>query len=280
MTGFGAGAATLAGASLTIEIRAVNHRYLDLRLRVPEELPILESTLDALARERLTRGRFDVSVRFEGGTGAVIVDRARARTVFADLKELRDELAPGADVPLSLLGAVPELFVRAIERDVDALRAALTLAFDRAKTELDAMRSREGAALAVDLGQRIGRIRGIATRIAERAPVVVEAYRKRLTERVARFAIDAPRIEQEVVLFADKSDITEELTRLEGHCAHFEAVLAEADAVGRRLDFLLQELAREANTIGAKSQDLAIAHAVVDLKTEVERLREQVQNVE
>lgn len=281
MTGFGAGAATLAGATLTIEIRAVNHRYLDLRLKVPAELPMLESTLDALARERLGRGRFDVSVRFEGGgEGRLVLDKERARSVFAGLKELRDELAPNADVPLSLLGAVPDLFVPAIERDAVALRAALAGAFDRAKADLDAMRAREGAALAEDFRHRLARVRELAARVAERAPLVVEGYRKRLAERVTKLGVDATRLDQEVVLFADKSDVAEELTRLEGHVAHFEGILAEREAVGRKLDFLLQELAREVNTIGAKSQDVAIAHAVVDLKTEIERLREQVQNIE
>ena len=186
---------------------------------------------------------------------------------------------------MSLLGAVPELFVPAIERDADALNAALVTAFDEARAKLDAMRTREGVALAEDLSRRLATVRKLATSDrGAQCPLAIAAYRQRLTERAARLAtavpIDAGRLEQEVVLFADKIDVAEELTRLDSHCAHLEAMLGGSDAVGRRLDFLLQEMTREVNTIGSKSQDVAIAHAVVDLKAEVERMREQVQNVE
>lgn len=285
MTGFGAGDATVAGSKLTIEIRAVNHRYLDLRVRVPTQLPDLAGVVEGLARERLVRGRFDVTVRFDSGAlGAMVIDRERAKSVFAGLTALRDELLPGADVPLSLLGAVPDLFVPAIERDADALNAALASAFDRARTALDAMRAREGDAMAEDIARRVATIRKLSATIAAQCPLSIAGYRTRLTERAARLAtavpVDSGRLEQEVVLFADKIDIAEELTRLESHCAHLEAMLGASEGVGRRLDFLLQEMAREVNTIGSKSQDVTIAHAVVDLKAEVERMREQVQNVE
>ena len=288
MTGFGAGEAVLAGAKLSgalvaVEIRAVNHRYLDLRVRAPEQLPHLASAIEALGRERLTRGRFDVQVRFEGALGAMAIDKDRARSVFAALKEMRDELAPNMDVPLSLLGAVPSLFVPAIERDADALQAALAQAFDRACVALDAMREREGALLAEDFRRRLASVRELIATIRARAPGVVDAYRKKLTERVERLRaglpVDEARLEHEVVIFADRIDIEEELTRLDSHFAHF-ADMIEGTSQGRRLDFLLQEMSREVNTIGAKCQDVAIAHAVVDLKTEIERMREQVQNVE
>ncbi|MBX3231565.1 MAG: YicC family protein [Labilithrix sp.] len=282
MTGFGAGDVLFAGGKLTIEIRAVNHRYLDLRIRAPAQLPDLANVVDSLARERLTRGRFDVTVRLDGGAlGAVVLDRERARSVFAALTELRDELAPGVDVPLSLLGAVPDLFVPALDDD-DALNAALVAAFDAARAALDEMRRREGDALAADLRRRLASVRRLAGAVAERAPAMAEAYRARLTEKIARLGLepDPTRLAQEVVLYADRADVAEELTRIEGHAAHLEGMLACDGAIGRRLDFLLQEMAREVNTIGAKSQDVAVAHAVVDLKTEIERMREQVQNVE
>lgn len=294
MTGFGAGAAPLEGppqraearlapAQIAVEIRAVNHRYLDLRVRAPEELPPLASLIESMARERLTRGRFDVQVRFEGATGAVAIDKDRARSVFATLKELRDELAPNADVPLSLLGAVPDLFVPALERDAAAVEAALAKAFDRAKAALDEMRAREGAALAEDFRRRLATVRALTTSIRDQAPGLVDAYRKKLAERVERLRpglpLDPTRLEQEIVLFADKIDVAEEVTRLDAHIDHFEALMAQ-DETGRQLNFVLQEAAREVNTIGSKCQDVAVAHAVVDLKTEIERMREQVQNVE
>ncbi len=291
MTGFGVGEAIIGAASsagkLTVEIRAVNHRYLDVRVRAPSQLPDLGSIVETIARERLTRGRFDVTVRLEGAAlGAITIDKDRARSVFASLLALRDELAPQADVPLSLLGAVPDLFVPTIEQEGEALRAAVTSAFDAAIKSLDAMRLREGLALGDDIVRRLVTVRKLAKSVLERTPQVLESYKKRLKERAERLRIasdvevDAGRLEQEIALFADRVDVAEELTRLESHTWPFESLFVSSDPVGRRLDFLLQEMAREANTIGSKSQDVGIAHAVVDLKAEIERMREQVQNVE
>ena len=294
MTGFGVGEAPLAAegktsptGKLMVEIRAVNHRYLDVRVRAPNQLPDLASSVEAIARERLTRGRFDVTVRLEGAAlGAVILHQERARSVFAALVALRDELAPGVDVPLSLLGSVPDLFVPSIEQAGDEVRVALSAAFDAAMVSLDAMRLREGLALGDDIVRRLVTVRKLAGAVTARAPNVVEIYKKKLKERAERLRaasdidVDPGRLEQEIALFADRVDICEELTRLESHTSHFEILLASSDAVGRRLDFLLQEMAREANTVGSKSQDAVIAHSVVELKAEIERMREQVQNVE
>jgi uncharacterized protein (TIGR00255 family) len=298
MTGFGIGEATLtpspasrapgnATSKVTIEIRAVNHRFLDLRVRGPSQLPDLANVVEGLARERLNRGRFDITIRLEGAVlGSIVIDRERARSVFAALTALRDEIAPNADVPLSLLGSVPDLFVPSIEHEGETLNASLDTAFDNAIAALDAMRLREGHALAADLGRRLATIRRLMATITERAPLVLDAYKKRLKERADRLRVasdldvDPGRLEQEVALFADRIDVAEELTRLESHSTHFESLLLREEAVGRRLDFLLQEMAREANTIGSKGQDVAIAHAVVELKAEIERMREQVQNVE
>lgn len=294
MTGFGVGDAPLAAAGraspagkVCVEIRSVNHRYLDVRVRAPSQLPDLAGTVEAIARERLTRGRFDVAVRLEGAAlGGVTLDRERARSVFAALVALRDELAPGVDVPLSILGAVPDLFVPAVAQVGDDLVAALSSAFDVALEALDAMRQDEGAALSEDLVRRLATVRQLSRAIAARAPSVLAIYQKKLKERAERLRlssdveVDAGRLEQEIALFADRVDICEELTRLESHTAQFESLLRRSDPVGRRLDFLLQEMAREANTIGAKSQDAETAHAVVELKAEIERIREQAQNVE
>jgi uncharacterized protein (TIGR00255 family) len=296
MTGFGVGEAPLSGScdsppsssgKLSVEIRAVNHRYLDVRVRAPNQLPDLANAVETLARERLSRGRFDVTVRLEGAAlGAVSLHKERARSVFSALAALRDELAPGTEVPLSLLAAVPDLFVPSIEQAGDAVRAAVSIAFDNALESLDEMRLREGLALGDDIVRRLVTVRKLAGSVGERAPHVVELYKKKLKERAERLRIasdvevDPGRLEQELALYADRVDICEELTRLESHTSHFETLLVSSDAVGRRLDFLLQEMAREANTIGAKSQDAGIAHSVVELKAEIERMREQVQNVE
>jgi uncharacterized protein (TIGR00255 family) len=291
MTGYGVGEAPLGAGEtagkLSVEIRAVNHRYLDVRVRAPGQFPDLATAVETLARDRLSRGRFDITVRVEGAAlGALTIDRDRARSVYTALKSLRDELAPNEVVPLSLLASVPDMFVPSIDQHGDIVRTALGAAFDAATRSLDAMRIREGLALGDDLVRRLDTLRRLAATIRERSPHVLDQYKKRIKERSERLRsasdveVDSGRLEQEIAMFADRIDVCEELTRLESHTAHFETLLVSSESVGRRLDFLLQEMAREANTIGAKSQDVGIAHAVVELKAEIERMREQVQNVE
>ena len=287
MTGFGLGEAPLGSGKLGIEIRGVNHRFLDVRVRVPRELGELAGFVEQVARERLTRGRYEVALRVDGAAlGAPVLDLQRARAVYKAFMELRDELAPGAEVPLSLLGAIPDLFVSSFERELEFVRAATRKAFETATFELDEMRTREGAALGGDLVRRLQRIRQLARDIEGRSPGVLDAHRRRLRERADRLRmaveidVDAARLEQEVAMFAERCDISEELTRLESHCAQLAALLGSDEAIGRRLDFLLQEMAREANTVGAKSPDAQISHGIVEIKAEIERMREQVQNVE
>jgi uncharacterized protein (TIGR00255 family) len=287
MTGFGIGEAPLDAGKLIVEIRSVNHRFLDVRVRVPRELGDLAAFVEQLARERLTRGRYEVAVRVEGtALGVPELDRERARGAFRALSALRDEIAPGAEVPLSLLATIPDLFVSSAEREIDRLRDSARVACEAAVISLDRMRAHEGSALRDDLLKRLGRVQELAGSIQQRAPDVLEAHRRRLRDRADRLRaaaeveIDPARLEQEIVMFAERSDVSEELTRLESHCAQFAGLVARHEAVGRRLDFLLQEMAREANTVGAKSPDAQIAHSVVEVKAEIERMREQVQNVE
>jgi uncharacterized protein (TIGR00255 family) len=288
MTGFGTGEAPFGSGKLSVEVRGVNHRFLDVRVRVPREMNELSPFVEQLAREKLTRGRFEIAVRVEGmQLGAAALDRDRARAVFQQLCELRDELAPGSEVPLSLLSSIPDLFVPTVERESEALRAALRKAFDASVRSLDEMRAREGTALGQDLVRRLETVRRIAHEVARRGPEVLEVHRRRLKERAERLRIAAElgnlepgRLEQEIALFAERIDIAEELTRLESHCTQFAQLVASSEAIGRRLDFLLQEMAREANTVGAKSPDAPIAHAIVEVKAEIERMREQVQNIE
>jgi uncharacterized protein (TIGR00255 family) len=287
MTGFGLGEVPLSTGKLAVEIRGVNHRFLDVRVRVPRELGDLAAFVEQVAREKLTRGRYEVAVRVDGvALGTPVLDRDRARAAYRALCELRDELAPQSEVPLSLLGSIPDLFVSSVDREIDRLREATRAGFDAAVGALDSMRVLEGTALREDLVKRLERVRRLARDIEKRAPEVVETHRRRLRERADRLRatvevdVDASRLEQEIAMFAERSDICEELTRLESHGAQFAALLASDEAVGRRLDFLLQEMAREANTVGAKSPDAQIAHAVVEVKAEIERMREQVQNVE
>lgn len=287
MTGFGFGDAPFAGGRLTVEIRSGNQRFLDVRARLPPELSHFTMFVEQVVRERVRRGRVDVVVRAEGTSGgAAVLDRDRAKNAMAALAALRDEIAPGSELPLALLGAVPGLFA-VVEPDPDALRAALRSAVESAMTSMDEMLQREGDALAADLGQRIGRVAAILRDVRERADQLPSLARKRLEDKLARLLagteapVDAARMEAEILLSADRSDVTEEVIRLASHVAQFEAALADKkEPVGRKLDFLLQEMLREAHTVAAKAQDTKVSEQIVAFKVELERLREQVQNVE
>ena len=293
MTGHGLGSAALTASgkprgTIEIELRTVNHRFLDVRLRVPRELTDLSPLFEQLAREALSRGRVDISVRVDLLPSArPVLDRVRAKAAYLELVQLRDEVAPGADVPLSLLSGVPDLFAPTFApEDEEALRLASRQAFDAAINALGEMRAREGATLADDLRTRLNKIGELADAIAARSPDIVEAQRKKLRERAERLrasvdvGVDDGRLEAEIVLFAERVDVAEELTRLRSHCAQVSSMLAADGAIGRRLEFLLQEMQREANTAAAKCGDARVSHAVVDIKAEIERMREQVQNVE
>lgn len=287
MTGFGFGDAAFAGGRIAVEVRSANQRFLDVRARLPAELSHFTMFTEQIVRERVRRGRVDLVVRPEGlaGTSAVL-DRDRAKSALAALAELRDEMAPGAELPLSLLVAVPGLFAIA-EPDADALRTALRAAIEAAVASMDAMLRKEGDALAADLGGRASRVGALLGEVKERAELLPMLAKKRLEERLARLTggaetpLDPGRLEAEVALLADRSDVTEEVTRLASHVAQFEAALAEKnEPVGRKLDFLLQEMLREAHTVAAKAQDSRVSERIVAFKVELERLREQVQNVE
>jgi uncharacterized protein (TIGR00255 family) len=287
MTGFGLGAAPLGEGRALCEIRSLNHRFLDVRVRVPVEIADQAFFVEQLARERLGRGRYDVNIRVEGSAlAAPKPSLARARAAYQMLRELRDEVAPGADVPLSAVLAFPDVLPTACAIEPGPMRESLEAAFVAAVGALDAMRSREGEALARELGARLGCARRLQGALAERAADLVESQRVRLKTRIERLlgdsdvSLDRGRLELELALLADKSDITEELVRLGSHFDQLAELFAQGGPVGRRLDFLLQEVSREVNTIGSKCQDSAVAHLVVELKTEVERMREQVQNVE
>ena len=289
MTGFGIGDEPFADGRVVAEIRSVNQRFLDVRARMPRELADLTLFAEQVAREQLRRGRVELVVRTEG---AVLVpcalDKARARSALRALGELRDELAPGTELPLSLLAAVPDLFVPPAGPEIVALRAAVKRAIERAIAGMDAMCRREGEALLTDLRARSTTVKRLVAEVGARSETAREGIRRRLRERIDRLmagsevAADPSRLEVEIALLAERGDISEELTRLGSHVEQFESALGapEGEPIGRRLDFLLQEMVREANTLGAKAQDAHVSQLVVAMKVELERLREQVQNVE
>lgn len=284
MTGFGVGSAALGGARLVLEIRSVNHRYLDVRVRLPVEIGEHAFFLEQAAREKLARGRYDLSARLEGARESLSLERARA--AYATLSKLRDELAPGTDLPITAVLSLPDVTQSAGSLARDEVQAALADAFGKAHAALGQMRNAEGAALARELGSLVEKMRELCQAIRGRSGEALVAQRTRLRSRLdrlledARLVTDSGRLELELAILADKSDITEELVRLDSHLSQLAALIADPEPVGRRLDFLLQEVAREANTIGSKSQDTSLSHQVVELKSEIERMREQVQNVE
>jgi uncharacterized protein (TIGR00255 family) len=286
MTGFGLGEATLRAGRVTAEVRSLNHRFLEIRIRLPPELIDHTFFVEQLCRERLGRGRYDVSVRVDStALPPAELDMTRARSVYAALGRLRDELCPGAEVPLSLLAAVPGLLVSAEPTSGEPSRQALASCLGVALDQLDRMRAVEGAALAMELRTRLAMLGRHCETLREQAPAIVLGQEKRLTERLARLlggteGLDPARLAMEVALLADRCDITEELVRLASHFSQFDELCSAAGPSGRKLDFLLQEMAREANTVGAKCQDASLSHLVVTLKAEIERLREQVQNIE
>jgi uncharacterized protein (TIGR00255 family) len=296
MTGFGQGSAAMGAGRVVAEARAVNGRFLDVRVRMARELSELAVMVEAEARKRLSRGRLELVFRLEGAAlPAPSIHKERAAAAYASLVELSRELGAGAEVPFSMLSALPDLFVPALERDHERLSRAVLAALGGALDDLDEMREKEGRAMGDELARRVRAAEKLIEDIAHRAPEVLEVQAHRFRDRLGRVAqliapspkdakpptpIDPARLEQELLLLVERSDVSEELTRLRIHAERFLSYLGEAEPLGRRLDFLLQEMAREINTIGAKSQDFGIAHHVVELKAEIEKMRELVQNVE
>ena len=287
MTGDGSGRAALGEGHVVLDVRTVNHRYLDVRVRLPSRIQSRTPAVERVLRARLQRGRVDVSARFEGQTlPRPTLDLDRARSVYQELTTLRDELNPGEPVPLALLSSVPDLFVTHREVDEEALDAALVRAAEAACKSVNAMRNAEGAALATELQKRLGEVQQTLASLETALPTLVESRRSRLRDRLDALlsgtdaSLDSARLEQEVAVIADRSDVTEELVRLESHRAQMLELTEKSDApVGKQIDFLLQEMTRETNTIGAKVQDGTVTPNVIALKATIEQMREQAQNV-
>jgi uncharacterized protein (TIGR00255 family) len=287
MTGFGAGRGGEGGEAVEVEVRSVNHKFCEVKVRLPRELASLETDIARWVKERLTRGGIEVSVRRSTTRGALSprVDAELAAEYARAFEEVRARIGLSGAVTLAdVLAADGVVTLEERLVDVEGARGATSTAVAAALAEILSMRDREGGALARDLEGRLLVVEGIAARLAEAAPRTLETYRARLAERVAELsrglAPDPVRLATEVALFADRTDVTEELTRLGSHVSQMRALLASAEPAGRKMDFLVQEMHREANTVGSKSQSAEASAAVVSLKAEIERMREQVQNVE
>ncbi|QXM05855.1 YicC/YloC family endoribonuclease [Crassaminicella indica] len=289
MTGFGRGEAKDIERQFVVEIKSVNHRYNDIVIRMPKRLIYLEDQLKNLIKEYIKRGRVEVYITLEniGDTDTRIsVNEPLAKQYIDCLKRIKDEFSVLDDISVSLVSKFPDVIkVSPKEEDEDAVWNCLKEAVSNALQKLMKMRASEGVKLAEDINNRCTYIADIVNKIENRSPSVVLEYKQRLYDRIRELLdddveIDENRLSMEVALFADKCSITEEIVRLKSHVDQLKKTLKESHPIGRKLDFLIQEMNREINTVGSKSSDLEITNYVVDIKSELEKIREQVQNIE
>lgn len=287
MTGFGRGEAPLEGGVLVAEVRSVNSRHLDLRVRLPRELASLEPSLREAAAGYFERGQVEIAVRVPeaAASGEVEIDLDAANRYARAAEQLRGELGQKDPLPIATLMGLPGVArLREPELLSDATRTAARAAVESASRAAREMRAREGEALGAELDQRLlGLVERVGA-VESRAQDVKQSLRERLERRLTALApdveVDPGRIEQEVVVYVDRMDVTEETVRLRSHVDQFRETLEASGSIGRKLEFLLQEMGREVNTIGSKASDVPITHDVVELKSELEKLREQVLNIE
>lgn len=292
MTGFGSASFSIGGQTFDVEARSVNHRHLDLRLKLPRQFASCEAAVRARVPHFVGRGKVDVSVNLAAGSSPVSeleIDEAVAKQYVDAAKGLSSKFELSGALDVTTLIAMPGV-TRFVEPGVadEELSRVLCSAADVALEALDTARLTEGAATMADFKARLGLVSKLVESLAARSELVREAAKERLRKRTEQLEletglVDEARLHQEIVIAADRLDVSEELVRLRSHVEQFHSVVGSAGPehmVGRRLDFLLQELGREANTVGSKANDAPLAHDVVELKTELERIREQVQNIE
>lgn len=288
MTGFGRGEAEADGYRASVEVRSVNGRYGDVSVHLPRTLAELEPRIKALVLSTVSRGQVSVSITLKGEAverGVPVVNVGILEAYKEGLEVLKARMGLAGEVDLIQAAMLPDIFEFETKApDVAAIWAVVGPACQAGVARCQAMRRAEGEKLAQDLVDRIGRLESLVCKVEELAPARVETVRQKLEEKLREFLgpeqVDENRLLMEVALLAERSDITEEYVRFRSHNAQFLQTLKWDEAVGRRLNFLLQEMLREANTIGSKTGDVEIAHLVVEMKEEIEKLKEQVQNIE
>ena len=289
MTGYGRAFVEIEGRQMTVEVKSVNHRFLDISFRMPRNLMFLEDAARKAIGARLARGHVDVFVTYRNlrtDARTVQVDEALFSAYVEALRRLRDAAGPELRDDRTLMGIahMPDVMtVTEAEEDQDAVRALLEAALGQTLDALCAMRAREGEAIRDDLKSRVDAIERMTEAVEARYPETVAAYTQRLRaamEDLAGSGVDETRLMMEVAVMADRSAIAEETVRLHSHILQLRNVFESPEPIGRRVDFIVQELNREVNTISSKSQDIPITQLTVDMKAEIEKLREQVQNIE
>ena len=288
MTGYGRGEEVRGGRNITVEVRSVNNRYLDCNIKLPRLYVFAEDAIKSLVQGTISRGKVDVFVTLgpsEEGDVKVSLNRSVADGYYQALCDMRDAYGLRDDISVSLLSRFPDVFlVEKNEDDVKAVAEDICAVLSQALADFDAMRTREGEKLEQDVAQRADTIEALTGQVEERSPGIVADYRARLTARINEVLqntqIDESRILTEAAIFADKVAVDEETVRLRSHLSQLRQMLRSEGPVGRKLDFLIQEFNREANTIGSKCSDVETASIVVSIKGEIEKIREQIQNIE
>ena len=288
MTGYGRAREMRNGRDITVEVRSVNNRYLDCTVKMPRAYIFAEDRMKARVQQAISRGKVDVFVTIDASAAdeaVVAVNEPLARGYYEALTRLKTMFSLPGDVTPEVLAKFPDvLAVTKAEEDVEAIAADICAVLDDALAAYNDMRAVEGEKLASDVAGRVTTIETVVGKVEERSPQTVAAYRQRLEAKMQEVlqstTIDESRILTEAAIFADKIAVDEETVRLRSHIAQLRAMLASDEPVGRKLDFLIQEVNRECNTIGSKCSDLTIAQDVVNMKAEVEKIREQVQNME
>jgi uncharacterized protein (TIGR00255 family) len=288
MTGYGRGEGVCNCGNVVVEVRSVNNRYLDCSVKLPRSYLFAEDALKSRVQKATTRGKVDVFVTLDqsAGDGLVVkVNEPLAASYVQALKALGQEFGLRDDVSVSLVSRFPDVLqVTKAPEDTDQLTAELCAVMDTALADYNAMRAREGKKLEEDVLSRLSTMEAFVSRVEERSPQTLAEYRARLEKKMAEVLentqLDEARILTEAAIFADKIAVDEETVRLRSHIAQFREMLKTGGPVGRKLDFLVQEMNRETNTIGSKCNDLEISNVVVDMKAEIEKIREQIQNME
>lgn len=288
MTGFGRGHEVLNGRDITVEIRAVNHRYYEFSCRIPRSMGFIEEKLKTLLNGKISRGKVEVSVLISNTDAPdekVSINREVVRDYITALRSVKEELSLNDDLSLSHVMRIPDAFtVIKEETDEEQLWSDIKTVAEQALERFISMREAEGDRMKADLLSRLDTIEGWVGIVEERSPVIVEEYRKRLFDRMTEVLnganVDESRILLEAGIFSEKTAVDEETVRLRSHIAQFRTMLDGEEPVGRKLDFLVQEMNRETNTIGSKVQDIEVTRLVVDQKSEIEKIREQIQNIE
>lgn len=290
MTGYGRAEAILDGQKMVVEIKSLNHRFLEISLRIPASLSAIEMEIKKKIAEPLLRGKIEVTIRrdAQGSTENghfLALNLPLAQNYYNLLTQLKQSLGMKDEIRLEMITAQKDIFLpMEPSQDMMALWQRLAMVLDEALAGLIDMRQREGEILVRDLLARLDLMALLLSGIEAKTPRVVLEYQRRLTDRVREMTcglmIDEARLSQEIAIFAEKSDVTEEIVRFRSHLGQFQEMLNSEDAIGRKVDFLIQEMNREVNTIGSKSSDADISKQVIEIKSELAKLREQVQNLE